>query len=264
MSDQVLLRERRGAIICATMNRPRVHNALNTALRQALSAFWREFRDDPALRVAIVTGAGGRAFSTGRDLKETAVADAAGGAVAYEASGEWGYPGNLQIGKPVIAAVDGYCMAAGLMIAIGCDIRICSDTAIFSNPQVARGRGTRMPYQLVRAGIPRAMIMDMVLTGEPVDAERALRCGLVSRVVPQAELLPTAWAMAERIAANSPVVVAGIKRAAETGLLDLTANEALKLWDPVTAMMDNTADAIEGAASFTEKRDAKYETPGAG
>lgn len=264
MSEPVLLREQRGPVVCVTMNRPHVLNALDTALRKALSEFWREFRDDPALKVAIVTGAGDRAFSTGRDLKETAAADAAGTAVAYESTGEWGYPGNLQIGKPVIAAVNGYCVAAGLMIAIGCDIRICSETAKFGNPQVARGRGTRMPYELVRAGLPRAVVMDMVLTGEPLDAERALRWGLVSRVVPRAELLPTAWAIAERIAGNSPVVVGGIKRAAEVGLLDLPANEALKLWGPVTAMMDNTADAIEGARSFAEKRAARYEAPSKG
>ncbi len=258
-AEPVLLRERKGAVVCITMNRPHVLNALNTELRKALSEFWREFRDDPELRVAIVTGAGDRAFSTGRDLKETAVADAAGGRVAYETSGDWGYPGNFQIGKPVIAAVHGHCVAAGLMVAIGCDIRIASDGARFGNPQVARGRGTRMPYELVRAGLPRAVVMDMVFTGESLTARQALEWGLVSRVVPRADLLPTAWALAGRIAANSPAVVSGIKRAAEAGVLDLPANEALRLWDAVTGgMMGNTQDAIEGARSFAEKRNADF------
>lgn len=260
MSEPVLLREDRDGVVLVTMNRPHVLNALDTALRTALSAFWREFRDDPALKVAIITGAGERAFSTGRDLKETSVADAAGTKVSYEETGDWGYPGNFALGKPVIGAVHGYCMAAGLMIAIGCDIRICSEQAVFGNPQVRRGRGTRMPYYLVQAGLPRAVVMDMVMTGEPLTAEQARQWGLVSRVVPRATLLETAWAIGTRIAGNSPVVVSGIKRAAEAGLLDLSKNEALRLWDPFTGMMSNTADAIEGARSFAEKRQAQFET----
>lgn len=258
-TEPVLLRERRGGVMCITMNRPHALNALNTELRKALSDFWRELRDDPELKVAIVTGAGERAFSTGRDLKETAMADASGGRVAYESSGEWGYPGNLQIGKPIIAAIHGHCLAAGLKIAIGCDIRIASETARFGNPQVARGRGTSMPYELVRAGLPRAVVMDMVLTGEPLTAAQALEWGLVSRVVPRAELLSTAWALGEKIAGNSPAVVSGIKRAAELGVLDLPHNEAVKLWDVATGgMMSNTADAVEGARSFAEKRNADF------
>ena len=260
MSEPVLLEERRGAVVCITLNRPRQLNALNTELREALSAFWRRFRDDASLAVAIVTGAGDRAFSTGRDLKETAAADAAGGRVSYEDTGEYGYPARVQIGKPVIAAVHGHCLAAGLMLVTGCDIRICSEGASFGNPQAKRGRGTRTPYELARIGVPLAVVMDMAMTGEPIDAQTALRCGLVSRVVPQAQLLPTAWAMGERIAANSPVVVGGLKRASEVGLFELPANEALKLWEPVTRMMGNTADAVEGARSFAEKRQAQYVT----
>lgn len=254
-TEPVLLRERRGAVICVTMNRPHVLNSLDTELRAALTAFWREFRDDSEARVAIITGAGGRAFSTGRDFKETAAVNAEGGRPAYEISGEWGYPSGIALGKPVIAAIDGYCLASGLMIAIGCDIRIASERARFGNPQVTRGRGTRMPYELVRAGLPRAVVMDMVFTGEPITAAQALAWGLVSRLVPVADLMPTAWALAEKIAGNSPTVVSGIKRAAEAGVLDLSANEALKLWEVVTGgMMANTQDAIEGARSFAQKR----------
>jgi enoyl-CoA hydratase/carnithine racemase len=258
MSDPVLLREERDGIACITLNRPRVLNALNAELRGALTAFWREFKRRDDLKVAIVAGAGERAFSTGRDLKETAAADAAGDRVAYEKSGEYGYPGDIALGKPVIAAVDGYCMAAGLMVAIGCDIRICTPEASFGNPQVKRGRGTRMPLKLAKAGLPRAVVMDMTMTGTPLTAEQALRWGLVSRVVPRAELLPTAWSIARTITENSPVVVSAIKRATEAGLLDLPVNEALRLWDPLTGMMENTADAVEGARSFAAKEQAKF------
>jgi enoyl-CoA hydratase/carnithine racemase len=253
MTDQVLLREERDGIVCVTLNRPRVLNALNSELRLALTEFWREFRGSGHLKVAIVVGAGGRAFSTGRDLKETAAADQAGERVAYDKTGEYGYPGDVALGKPVIAAIDGHCMAAGLMIAMGCDIRICTPEASFGNPQVRRGRGTRMPVRLAQAGIPRAVLMDMALTGQPLSAEQALRWGLVSRVVPRERLLAEAWGIAGTILENSPVVVTAIKRAAEAGLLDLPVNEALRIWDPLTGMMENTADAIEGARSFAAK-----------
>jgi enoyl-CoA hydratase/carnithine racemase len=258
MAEQVLLRERRGHVVCATMNRPRVMNALSAELRQELAKFWRDFRDDGELRVAIIAGAGDRAFSTGRDLKETAAADAGGTALEFEGTGDYGYPSNIKIGKPVIAAVNGHCLAAGLMIALGSDIRICSDTARFGNPQVTRGRGTRIPFHLSQVGVPRAVALDMTLTGRPLDAEAALRWGLVSRVVPQASLLDEAWAIAEGIAGNSPVVVTGIKRAVELGLLDLPANEAMALWAPITGMMGNTADAVEGAKSFAEGRKGAF------
>lgn len=258
MTEPVLIRERRGRVVCATMNRPRVMNALNGELRQELARFWRDFRDEPELRVAIIAGAGGRAFSTGRDLKETASADAAGQRQGFEDSGEYGYPSNIKIGKAVIAAVDGHCMAAGLMIALGSDLRICSETARFSNPQVTRGRGTRVPFHLAQVGVPRAVALDMTMTGRALDAEEALRWGLVSRVVPQAALMDKAWSIAAGIAENSPTVVTGIKRAVELGLLDLPANEAMTLWAPLTGMMDNTADAIEGAKSFAESRKGDF------
>jgi enoyl-CoA hydratase/carnithine racemase len=254
MTEPVLLRERRGHVVCATMNRPQAMNALNAELRAALAAFWLEFRDDTVLRVAIIAGAGERAFCAGRDLKETATADADGSALDFETTGDYGYPSNIRIGKPVVAAINGHCLAAGLMIALGSDLRICSDTARFANPQVTRGRGTRIPFHLAQVGVPRAVALDMTLTGHSLDATMALRWGLVSRVVPQAELMAEAWLIAEGIAGNSPVVVTGIKRAVELGLLDLPANEAMALWAPLTGMMGNTADAIEGAKSFAEGR----------
>jgi len=256
---EVLLRESKGAVVQITLNRPHAMNALNSKLRAALTAFWREFRDSSQWRVAIITGAGGRAFSSGRDFKETAAADEAGDRLDYERTGEYGYLDNLALGKPVIAAIDGYCLASGLRVAMGCDIRIATETARFGNPQVTRGRGTRMPLDLVRAGIPRAVVMDMVYTGEPITGRQALEWGLVSRIVSIDQLLPSAWEIAEKIAANSPTVVAGIRRATESGLLDLPVNEAQRLWPVVTGgMMNNTADAIEGARSFAQKRKARF------
>jgi enoyl-CoA hydratase/carnithine racemase len=258
LMGNVLLEERRDAVVCVTLNRPNVLNALNSELRSELREFWIRFRDSAELGVAIVTGAG-RAFSSGRDLKETAAADTAGQQLAYEATGGYGYPADISIGKPVIVAINGHCMAAGLRLAIGADIRIASTNATFSNPQVARGRGTRMPYDLIRAGVPKSVVMDLVLTGESIDAMRALEVGLISRVVEPEELLPLAWSIGEKIAANSQTVVRGIKRASESGLLSMSENEAHRLWEPVTnMMMTDSADAREGARSFSEGRAASF------
>ena len=261
MSDEpVLIKERRNDVICATMNRPHALNALDTALRAELNLFWQEFRDNPQLRVAIITGAGGRAFSTGRDLKETAKLNAEGARPDYELNGMYGYPGEYVLEKPVIAAIDGYCMASGLMIALTSDIRIASNRSLFANPQVTRGRGTRVPYELARAGVALATVMDMTLTGEQLNADQALMAGLVSRVVAPEQLMETAWAMAQKIASNSPAVVTGIKRAYELGVFDLPMNEARRLWATATGgmMSSQTADSVEGALSFAEKRQARF------
>jgi enoyl-CoA hydratase/carnithine racemase len=259
LSEPVLLREKRGRVMCVTLNRPHVMNALNGELRKALTDFWHELREDESVAAAIVTGAGDKAFSSGRDFKETAEADSAGRQLAYERTRELGYPASVRIGKPVIAAVHGHCLAAGLMVAIGCDIRICTPEASFGNPQVKRGRGTRMPYRLAKAGLPRAVIMDMVLTGKPITGAQALQWGLVSRLVPKEQLLPTAWEIAETITQNSPLIVRGIKTAIEAGLLDLPINETEALWPSVTGMMNTSSkDAVEGARSFVEKRNAKF------
>jgi len=260
--EPVLITERRGGVICATMNRPHALNSLDTELRAALNAFWQQFRDDPELRVAIIAGAGGRAFSTGRDLKETAKLNAEGTRPSYELDGAYGYPGEYVLEKPVIAAIDGYCLASGLLIALTSDIRIASDRSSFGNPQVARGRGTRVPYELARVGVGLSRVMEMTLTGERIDASEALQAGLISRVVPPEQLMDTAWAMGERIASNSPTVVTGIKKAYEMGIFDLPMNEARRLWASVTGgmMSSQTPDSIEGARSFAQKRQARFDS----
>jgi len=257
MSEDVLILEKRNGILCGRMNRPQVLNALDTRLRRELNRFWLEVRDDKSIRVAIITGSE-KSFSTGRDLKETADVEGQGARVEYEATGEWGYPGNFALGKPVIAAISGHCLAAGLKIAIGCDIRICSESARFGNPQVKRGRGTEMPYRLAQAGLPRSVVMQMVMTGEPLNAEQALRWGLVSEILPQDRLIERAWQLAEKVAGNSPLVLSGIKRAAEAGLLDMSPNDAMKLWASTTGMMGHSSEESEGTIAFAQKRTAKF------
>lgn len=257
--SSVLRVERRGVAIMAILNRPGVRNALNSELRGELARFWATLRDDPDLKVGVVTGAGDRAFSSGRDLKETAAAYRDGATeTAAESEGRMGYPSDITVGKPVIAAINGYCLAAGLKLAFGCDMRIASTNAQFGNPQVKVGRGTDMPLRLLKAGIPKAVVMDMVMTGATIDAASALRWGLVSRVVEPADLREAAWSMATTIAENSPMVVGSVKRLLDDGVAELPMSQALDRWHTLPGFFGATADAREGALAFAEGRDGRY------
>lgn len=260
MSGQdVFWTEVRGAVVAGFMNRPAVHNALDSTLRAALIGFWERVRDDDTVRVAILAGAPGASFSSGRDLKETAAAYAREqGGADWELSGRTGYPVDTPPGKPVIAAIHGHCLGAGLKLAAECDLRICSPEARFASPQAKVGRATEAPLYLRRIGVPAAVALDMVLTGQPLDAELALRHGLVSRVVAADRLIEEAWSMAATVAAASPTVIAGLKRGLDAGLADLPAAVSSPLWKTVTAMYGDTPDARAGSAAFVDKRDARY------
>lgn len=258
-ASDVLLVERRDAVMTATLNRPHVMNALDTELRSRLADFWEQVRDDDSVAVAVITGAGERAFSSGRDLNETAAAYGQGAeGTAAELSGRMGYPSDLRIGKPVIAAINGYCLAAGLKLAMGCDLRIAATTASFGNPQVRIGRGTDMPVRLLKAGIPQAVVTDMTYTGRRLSAEEALRWGLVSRVVPPDQLLDVAWSSATTIAENSPMVVCSVKRLLDDGVAELPLAEALRRWASEPGVFGATEDAREGARAFVGHRAPRY------
>lgn len=258
-NEPVLVIERRQRIALAVLNRPHTHNALDSELRGALTDFWVRVRDDDGIAAAIVTGAGDKAFSSGRDLKETAAAyDSGADGTDAEASARFGYPSDITVGKPIIAAINGYCLAAGLKLAAGCDIRIATAGSTFGNPQVAVGRGTEMPLRLLKLGVPRAVVLDMVLTGEPIDAAAALRWGLISRVVAAGELLDTAWSIAQTIVQNSPLIVNGIKRLVDDDIADLPMAEALAKWREAPDFFGATADAREGARSFADRRARRY------
>ena len=246
--------ESRGAVLAGFLNRPAVHNALNSDLRAALIEFWDRVRDDPEIRVAIIAGVPGASFSSGRDMKETASAyEADRPGPDWELSNQTGYPTDNPPGKPIIAAIDGYCMGAGLKIAAECDLRIATDKAIFASPQAKVGRATESPLYLRRAGLPSALALDMVFTGRRLDASAALHHGFVSRVVSADELLDEAWAMAEAIANFSPTVIFGLKAGLDAELEDLPASMASSLWKKLTRMYGDTPDAREGARRFVAK-----------
>jgi enoyl-CoA hydratase/carnithine racemase len=255
----VFTTERRGHVLAGFMNRPAVHNALDTELRAALADFWDLVRDDGDVRVAIIAGAPGASFSSGRDMKETAAAYASANPGAdWELGGRTGYPVDSPTGKPIIAAIDGYCMGAGLKMAAECDLRIAAEGAVFASPQAKVGRATESPLYLRRVGVPAAVALDMVFTGARLDAARALDYGLVSRVVPAASLFDEAWAMAATVAAASPTVIRGLKRGLDAGLPDMPAAIGSPLWKTLTAMYGDTDDARAGASDFVAKRDTEY------
>ena len=240
--------ERRGHVALITINRPEVHNALDTPTVAALADAWAEFDRDPDLRVAIITGAGGRAFSAGADLRTRVPGLLERG---YAQDGPSPYPATW---KPVIAAIAGYCLAGGLALALACDIRIAATNAVFGTMGVRRGippaggQTQRLPRL-----IPFGKALELLFTGELIDAREALAVGLVNRVVEPEALLPTAFELAEKVAANAPLAVQAAKEAAYRGI-DLPLDEALKLEAELFDRVARTEDALEGTRAFVEKR----------
>lgn len=255
----VALFERRGQVGVITLNRPEALNAVNAALAQLVGAALEELAADPALRVGVITGAG-RAFCAGMDLK----AFAAGESVAVPDHPEWGFAGltGHYVSKPLIAAVNGVAMGGGAEIALACDLAVMSADAWLGLPEVARGLvpaaggAVRLPRL-----IPRRFALEAMLTGDPIDAERALALGLVNRVVPAGHVLESAVELAERIAGNAPLAVQATKRLAYEGLRhpDDWARELQQLNDDTFAAVAATEDALEGATAFAQKRPPQWQ-----
>jgi E-phenylitaconyl-CoA hydratase len=260
VSSDTVLFELSNHVATITLNRPAVRNAMNRELSAALMGALQRVRDEEAIRVAIITGAG-RTFSAGADLKERAqvgrAADASAASV-IEASRATGFS-RMAIEKPLIAAIDGYCLAAGFELALLCDIRICTPEARFGLPEITRGffPGGGGPQRLIRA-IPQAMAMEMILTGDAIDAATALRVGLVSRIVPESELLPTARQLAERIAGHAPLAVKAAKEVAQSAL-DETLEQSLRFGSALRWIIGQTEDAREGPRAFAERRPPRYQ-----
>jgi len=252
-----------GAVAILTIDRPKVHNALDFETSDALVDAWARFRDDDELRVAILTGAGERAFCAGADLR--GVGDFYKTLTSSERlrrseqlPGLGGITKNLAIDKPIIAAVNGYCLAGGLEIALACDLRLASDQASFGLPEVTRGiipgaGGTQRLPRLV--GPERAL--DLILTGRRIDAHEAERIGLVSRVVPASNLRAEALAVANAIAENGPLAVRAAKAAIWRGL-DVPLEDGLRLEQLLAEPVRQSEDAQEGPRAFLEKRSAEF------
>jgi enoyl-CoA hydratase/carnithine racemase len=253
----------RGQVLIVTLDRPEARNALSTEMRETLIDVWQAFRENNDLRVAILTGAGDKSFCAGADLKEVGDYYRSMTPIERRENGEQS-PGlgaitrNFDPRKPIIAAINGPCLAGGLELALACDIRIAAKHAVFGLPEVRRGilPGAGGTQRLPRA-IPQGVALEMILTGAPIDAEAALRWGLVSRVVAPENLLDEALAIAELIAANGPLAVRAARDAVYQGLA-LPLEQALRLEQFHAEPLRQSEDAKEGVQAFVEKRAAKF------
>lgn len=260
MSSDTLQFELDDRVAVLTLNRPQARNAMNGELRDALLEALQRVRQDADIRVGILTGAGGT-FCAGADLKERAAggraaADTVAAIVEADPSQRFS---TMPMEKPLIAAIDGYCLAGGLELALICDIRICTPAARFGLPEIVRGffPGGGGPQRLMRA-IPQALAMEMILTGDAIEAQTALQAGLVSRIVPHDDLLPTARQIAQRIAGHAPLAIRAVKEVAYAAQ-DETLEQALRLGGTLRWIIGQTADAKEGPRAFAERRDARYQ-----
>ncbi|MHC6225589.1 enoyl-CoA hydratase/isomerase family protein [Pseudomonas sp. X10] len=243
-----------------TINRPERLNALDVEHERVLAAAWKRFDSDPSLKVAILMGAGGRAFCTGADILDylpyrRRIAESQGyqGTVSFG-----GLTADREVAKPTIAAIDGFCIAGGLELALACDIRIATPTARFGLPEVRwgimpGGGGTQRLGKVIGLGAA----MRMVLTGDEISADTALAYGLVTDLTEKSELENTAVAIANRIIKNAPLAVAAARHALLASF-ELTMEAGLAKESELQGQLLLTHDAAEGVAAFSEKRYPHY------
>lgn len=242
-----------------TINRPDARNAIDQDSADELNAAWLRFRDDDELWVAVLTGTGEKSFCAGADLRRVGkfYAELTPAERRRRGENEPGFGGitrNLDIFKPIIAAVNGHCLAGGLELALACDFRIASPNASFGLPEVRWGivPGGGGTQRLTRT-VPLGMALEMLLGGRAIDAETALRVGLVNRVVAADALIDEALSMAATICSNGPLAVRAAKEAALRGL-DMSLEQGLRLEQFLAEPVRQSEDAREGVKSFAEKR----------
>jgi enoyl-CoA hydratase len=243
-------RERRGQVEILRLNRPDAKNAISPEVSAEMAAALDAIEDDPAVRAVVVTGTGD-VFCAGADLK--VVAQGRGHEIARAKGGFAGLT-NRDFPKPIIAAVQGPALAGGFEIMLSCDIVVAADDARFGIPEVQRGLIAaagglvRLPKR-----VPLALALEFALTGDPIPAARAYELGLVNRLVPKADVLETAVALAERIGANSPIAVRLSRRLIKE-MANLTEDEGWARNGQYAVEVFGSGDAIEGATAFAEKR----------
>ena len=244
--------EVKGAVAVITIDRPERRNAINSEVREGLFQAWQRLEESPALRVGVLTGAGDKAFCAGMDLKELS-----GLGLGVPPRGYFPILGdNANLSKPVIAAVNGVAYAGGWLFAQMCDLCIAAEHATFAITEAKVGRGMPWAAPLVKM-LPQRIVMELLLTGEPMSAARAHELGYVNAVVPAAQLLTAALAMADRIAANAPLTV---QAARELIYLagDMGREAGLRTGDHVFDRVYRSEDAQEGPRAFVEKRAPRW------
>jgi E-phenylitaconyl-CoA hydratase len=244
-------------IATITINRPELMNAMDAEHYKGLSQAWMRVRDDADIRVAIITGAGDKSFSAGADIKSFLTAPP-GLDEMWLTQRDQLLNRGLEVWKPVIAAVNGYCLAGGMTLLLGTDIRVASEHATFNVAEVKRGLlpgngGT----QRILDQLPYAIGMELLLTGDALDAKTALHYGLINKVVPKEKLMETARDYARRIAANAPLAVQAAKEMAVRGR-EMDRVTGLRVEALTNRLLQFTEDAKEGPAAFAAKRPPNF------
>ncbi|HZB88586.1 MAG TPA: enoyl-CoA hydratase-related protein [Terracidiphilus sp.] len=257
MEPETLRVELRPPLAIVTLDRPKVLNALSAAVFADLDAVFNALAADASVRVILLTGAGDRAFAAGADIRELVPLAAAEGE-ALSARGQRIFRAIETCGKPVLACIRGFALGGGCELALACTLRIAADDARFGQPEVKLGLvcgygGTQRLPRLVGRGAA----LKLLLTGGLIDAHEALRIGLVDEIVPAAELMARAEALAQAIAANAPLALAETLRVVDEGL-DMPLDAALAREAAAFGRLCATADKAEGTAAFLAKRTATW------
>lgn len=251
-AEPVLVRERRGAVLVLRLNRPEARNSLNMELMSALGQGLIDAEEDPDVRCVVLTGTGDRAFCAGMDLRSFAegMAPSEGQQQGLAAFGR--FTGG-DIAVPVVGAANATAVAGGFELLMGCDVVVASDQAKFGLPEVKRGLFAAGGGVFLSTRIPLAVALELTLTGDPVDAARAVALGLVNQAVAPEAVLDAAVELAERIARNGPLALQATKLLVRTAVTDMAkARELQAEWQP---KVFGSQDAKEGSTAFIERRD---------
>jgi E-phenylitaconyl-CoA hydratase len=247
-----------GHIAIITINRPDRLNAMDAEHYHGLSQAWMRVRDDPQLRVAVVTGGGDRAFTVGADIKSFLTRKPEWSDV-WQTQRDQILNRGIELWKPVVSAINGFCLGGGVTLMLATDIRIASDTATFGLSEVKRGIiAANGGTQRVLSQLPYPIAMEMLMTGDPISATAAAHWGLINKVVPRAELMPTAMEYARRLAALAPLALQAAKELAIRSR-DVDLSTGLRMEQLVSNLLRQTDDAKEGAKAFAEKRPPAFE-----
>jgi E-phenylitaconyl-CoA hydratase len=250
--------EKRDRIAYIILNRPEAMNSLDPETHQELEDIFTDFDQDDSVWVAILSGTGEKAFCTGSDLKKT-MPPATSVAETYFTKQTKSLMRDLKVSKPIICAINGYALGGGMEMALACDIRIAAEHASFGLTEVKIGSipGGGGTQRLPRL-IPLSYAMKLLLTGDRISAQEALKLGIVSDVVPMSELMNTAEEIAQKIVSNAPLSVRAIKKAVVEGI-DRTLDEGIQLERLLFNMLRDTEDRIEGRRAFAEKRKPNFQ-----
>ncbi len=259
MTAEPIRTRREGGILEVTMDRPKA-NAIDLATSRIMGRIFADFRDDPSLRVAIITGAGEKFFCPGWDLKAAADGDAVDG--DYGIGGFGGMQELRDLNKPIIAAINGICCGGGFEIALSTDLILAAEHATFALPEIRSGTVADAASIKLPKRIPYHVAMDMLLTGRWLDASEGHRWGFVNEILPADKLMARAWELARLLESGPPLVYAAIKevvREAEGSKFQDAMNKVTRRQLKTVDILYGSEDQLEGARAFAEKRDPVWQ-----